>query len=335
MISYFATMKECVIEVTRRNEKWQFTRHLEHTSPLCVTTTPSGIYVGTLNDGLFRSSDSGDSWVAIGTEMDSRRITALAIDTENRIWAGTEPTKLYRSDDGGDTWTEITGIDALPSAPEWSYPLRPETHNAHWIEPDPAVPDRMYVCVEQGAVVQTTDGGQTWSDRVPDSPRDVHVLRTHPDAPGRLYAATGDGAERPGMGYAESHDYGESWQYPNDGLDKQYLMSVAVDAEDPDVVLVSASTAPRQTDDFDVISSGVYRRIGKDSWERCVSGLPDETGLTPPTLTASSDEPGRFFAATNRGVFRTDDYGTSWKRLETEWPEEFRNQFPRSVAVSE
>lgn len=157
----------------------------------------------------------------------------------------------------------------------------------------------------------------------------------HPNAPGRLYAATGDSAEHPGKGYAESHDHGESWHYPNDGLDKQYLTSVAVDAEDAESVLVSASTVPNQIDDFDALTSRVYRRTRDGTWEPCMSGLREETGLTPPTLAADNGESGQFLAVSNRGFFQTYDYGTSWERLATKWPEEFRDQFPRSIAVSE
>ena len=338
MTTYFATMANCVIEISERDERWHIERHLEDISPLCIVSSPTypfTIYVGTLDDGLYRCTDGGTSWETVGGEIYSSRITALAIDRNGRIWAGTEPSRIYRSDDDGETWTEKSGISELPSAAEWSYPPRPETHNVRWIEPDPTYSGRVSVCIEQGALVQTTDGGETWTDRVPESPRDIHQLRMHSAAPGRLYAATGDGAELPGKGYAESHDHGETWSYPNDGMEKQYLTSVAVDAANPDRVLVSASTTPKQTDDFDALSSAVYRRLADGTWEKCMSGLPDEAGLTPPMIAASEQLFGQFIAIANRGLFRTDDYGDSWEEIAVEWPVEFTEQHPRAIALIE
>ncbi len=331
-------MESCAIKISERNGRWQIERHLEDTLPLCIVSKPKDpltVYVGTLDDGLFRSTDGGASWEAVGGEIDSSRITALAIDRDGRIWVGTEPSSIYRSDDDGETWTEKSGISELPSAAEWSYPPRPETHNVRWIEPDPTDSDRASICIEQGALVQTTDGGETWIDRVPEAPRDVHQLRMHSAAPGRLYAATGDGAERPGKGYAESHDHGETWNYPNEGMEKQYLTSVAVDVKDPDWVIASASTTPKHIDDFDALSSAVYRRRTDGSWEKCMLGMPDEVGLTPPTVVASEQVSGRFTAIANQGLFRTDDYGNSWEEIAVKWPDEFTEQHPRACTVIE
>ncbi|MFH5802040.1 WD40/YVTN/BNR-like repeat-containing protein [Haladaptatus sp. CMAA 1911] len=338
MPTYFATMENCVIEISKRDGHWQIERHLEDISPLCIVSTSNEydtVYVGTLDDSLYRSTDGGISWETVGGEIDSNRITALATDRNGRIWAGTEPSRIYQSEDSGETWTEKSGISELPSAADWSYPPRPETHNVRWIEPDPTDSDRVFICIEQGALVQTTDGGETWIDRVPESPRDIHQLRMHAAAPGRLYAATGDGAEQPGKGYAESHDHGETWSYPNDGMEKQYLTCVAVDAVNPDRVLVSASTTPKQTDDFDALSSAVYRRLADGSWEKCMSGLPNGAGLTPPMIATSEQLSGRFIAIANRGLFRTDDYGDSWEEITVEWPVEFTEQHPRAIALVE
>ncbi len=329
-------MESCVIEISERDGQWQIERHLEDTSPLCIVSKSNDqltVHIGTLDDGIFRSTDGGTSWEAVAREIDSNRITAFATDRNGRIWAGTEPSSIYRSDDDGETWIEKSGISELPSASGWSYPPRPETHNVRWIEPDPTCSDRVYVCIEQGALVYTTDGGETWIDRVPEAPRDIHQLRMHLAAPGRLYAATGDGAEQPGKGYAESHDHGETWNYPNDGMGKQYLTSVAVDATNPDRALVSASTTPKLTDDFDAISSAVYRRFADESWEKCMSGMPDDAGLTPPMIASSEQMSGRFVAIANQGLFRTNDYGDSWEEIAVKWPDKFTKQHPRAIAL--
>ncbi|MFB9807360.1 hypothetical protein ACFFQF_19965 [Haladaptatus pallidirubidus] len=118
-------------------------------------------------------------------------------------------------------------------------------------------------------------------------------------------------------------------------MEKQYLTSVAVDAANPDRVLVSASTPPKQMDDFEGLSSAVYRRMSDGSWEKCMSGMPDEAGLTPPMIAANGPISGRFVAIANRGIFRTIDYGDSWKKITINWPDEFTEQHPRAIALIE
>jgi len=114
------------------------------------------------------------------------------------VYAGTEPSAIFRSEDGGETWYECGDLTALPSASEWSFPPRPQTHHVRWIEPDPHVPGRLFVAVEAGALIRSLDSGTTWQDRAADGPRDSHQLSIQLSAPARLYSAAGDG-------YFESH----------------------------------------------------------------------------------------------------------------------------------
>jgi photosystem II stability/assembly factor-like uncharacterized protein len=98
-------------------------------------------------------------------------------------------------------------------------------------------PNYLFVAIEAGALVQSRDGGKTWIDRVKDGPCYTRTLSTHPKAPKRLYSSAGDG-------YFESFDYGESWTRPMEGLNHSYLVGLAVDSENPDVVIISASDGP-------------------------------------------------------------------------------------------
>jgi len=65
---------------------------------------PDRVFVGTVDDGLRRSSDGGQTWEAVGGFED--RVTAVTVSPHDPdvIWAGTEPSAVYRSTDGGDTW---------------------------------------------------------------------------------------------------------------------------------------------------------------------------------------------------------------------------------------
>jgi hypothetical protein len=96
---------------------------------------------------------------------------------------------------------------------------------------------------------------------------------THPLAPGRIYAAAGDG-------YFESTDAGDSWRSPKDGLKHLYLVGVAVDPADPNTVIVSATDGPGSAYSPRWAEAYVYRKTGLKRWEQAMHGLPDAKGTT-------------------------------------------------------
>ena len=52
-----------------------------------------------------------------------------------------------------------------------------------------------------------------------------------------------------------------------------------------------------------------------------MSGLPQAKGMTASRFATHVGEPGVIYAANNRGLFRSDDAGRSWKALDLPWPE--------------
>jgi photosystem II stability/assembly factor-like uncharacterized protein len=300
----------------------------------CVAASPDRperAFAGTAESGVQRSTDGGDSWERVASIED--RVTALGVSPHDpdTVWAGTEPSAVYRSTDGGDTWTALPDLTTLDSSERWSYPPRSHTHNVRWLEPDPHDPDRLAVAIEAGALVRTTDGGQTWIDHPDGARRDNHTLATHPDVPGRLYAAAGDG-------YAQSEDGGDTWHHPQDGLDHRYVWGLAVPESDPGTVVASAASGARRAHIPSAARAYVYRttdagRIETGDtvrWERAMDGLPDPGG-TVRSVFAASD--GALFAVNNRGCYRSADAGGSWRRLDLAWPDEYEQQAPAGVAV--
>lgn len=331
MTRLFVALGDALLVVSGDGAQWDVARRLTDSDPECVAASPDApdrVLCGTFDDGLHRSEDGGATFVRIGEETVETRVTSLAVDPTDpeTLWAGTEPSAVYRSTDGGDTWDQRKGLTDLPSELQWSYPPRPHTHHVRWIEPDPGDPDHIYVGIEAGALVQTRDGGETWEDRVPSARRDNHTMTTHPDTPDRAWSAAGDG-------YAETHDAGETWLQPQEGLDHRYCWSVVVDPADPDTVVMSAARGPRSAHSAGVAESYVYRKRGDGPWERLDDqGLPTGEGVLR-TVFARGREAGEVYAANNRGLFRTDDAGDSWRRLEVEWPQAFESQAVRGLAV--
>ncbi|WIV65708.1 WD40/YVTN/BNR-like repeat-containing protein [Natrialbaceae archaeon AArc-T1-2] len=330
MTTIHAALRDRLLVCTDVGEGWETTPRLEGRDLECVSVSPAApdrIFVGTFESGLYRSTDGGDSFESIGSSIGESAVMSLAISPHDPdvVYAGTEPSRIYRSRDGGDSWDRLEGLSDLPSEPEWYFPPRPQTHHVRWIEVDPFDPERLYVGIELGALVVSEDGGESWRERPPGSRRDNHSLATHPDHEGRVYSAAGDG-------YAESDDGGESWEHPQDGLEHTYCWSVVPDPGDPDRVLVSAASGARSAHTPERADSYVYRKSG-GRWEHLEDrGLPTGEGVVR-AVFATTGEPGEVVAVTNRGLFRTDDFGDDWTRLSVEWGDDLERQTPRGLAV--
>lgn len=119
-------------------------------------TDPQIIYIGTLESGLFRTTDGAEHWEPI--VFPPTRNYGLAIDQSNgdRIYASgvyEGIAKMYRSDDAGKNWKEIytepgtgTVITALGSNPD--------------------VPNTLYAGTSAGVIIKSTNGGETWDNVV-------------------------------------------------------------------------------------------------------------------------------------------------------------------------
>ncbi len=327
MTRWYAALRDALL-VLDDADGWTARERFADHDLECVAASPDApdrVFCGTFDAGLRRSTDGGETWERVGGGVVGESVTAVTVSPHDpdEVWAGTEPSRVYRSTDGGGTWAERPGLTALPSSEEWYFPPRPETHHVRWITQDPHDPDRLAVSIEAGALVTSEDRGETWDDRVPSARRDNHTLATHPDAPGRMYAAAGDG-------YAETTDGGETWDDPHAGLDHRYCWSVAVDPGDPDTVVVSGASSAWTAHTPSHAQSYVYRTDGGE-WERAMDGLPDPEGLLRAVLASGGD--GEFCALTNHGPFRSTDAGRTWDAIDVAWQDAYRGQAPRGLAV--
>lgn len=340
MTTILAGLQDSLLVARSSKAGWKVHESLRGTHPESIAFDPinPGIaYCGTFGKGIWKTADAGQNWNKIGNgfisspNVSSVSVSPLESGTEgfNVVYAGTEPSKFYRSNDGGHSWGRMSGLNNLSSSQSWSFPPRPWTHRVRWIEPDVNSPGYVFVAIEAGALVQSRDGGITWIDRVKQGPFDTHTLATHRKAAKRLYSSAGDG-------YFESFDYGESWNKPIAGLKHHYLYGISVDSQDPQTVIVSASSGPWQAHNAEDAESFIYRRSeGTGQWELISKGLPESGGTMIPILAASSKNAGEFYLVSNRGIFCSTDSGISWNALDISWPREYHSQHPWSLAIQE
>jgi hypothetical protein len=353
MKTLYLAMEKCVLVARQHHSGWQIESHLDGLQALCLATDPlrpERVYCGTYRRGLWRSEDAGHTWLPIGDmpiistsarSIQYSDITVLAVSTVERVgehsvvYVGTEPSAMFRSEDGGASWQELASFRELPSFSTWSFPPKPDTHHVHWITPDPCVAKRIFVAVEAGALVQTRDGGATWEDRVDAGPYDTHTLVMHPQAPDRLYVAAGDGFVHSNRGYQESYDGGKTWLYPDEGLRHQYLIGVAVDAGNPEIIIVSAASTPQLAHHRSMGEATVYRKSQGQPWQEMTNGLPEVKGSMTAVITNSAAEAGTFYLLNNRGCYCSTTTGLSWEPLPLPWNERLHYQHPVAIAVGE
>jgi photosystem II stability/assembly factor-like uncharacterized protein len=335
-----AGMQDSLLVLKSSKDGWKVHESLMGTQPQSIAFDPNNpgtAYCGTFGGGIWKTADGGQNWDKIGMDfISSPNVTSVSVSSlergvegSNVVYAGTEPSEFYRSDDGGHSWERMISLNDLSSSESWSFPPRPWTHHVRWIEPDVNSPGYVFVAIEAGALVQSRDGGRTWIDRAEQGPYDSHTLATHRKAPKRLYSSAGDG-------YFESFDYGETWNKPVAGLKHHYLYGLGVDCQDPQTVIVSASSGPWQAHDAEDAKSFIYTRSeGAGQWKLISKGLPEPSGTIIPIVAASSKNASEFYVVSNRGIFCSTDSGMSWKSLDISWPRKYYSQHPWSVAVED
>ena len=312
-VRLYAASGDSLARLDERGEAWEVEISLAASPVQCVAVDPrhgDTVYVGLGEGGVRKTSDGGRTWVESGLSV--QQVFSIAVSVaDGAVYAGTEPSALYRSDDGGASWRELEALLELPSRPTWSFPPRPWTSHVRWIAPSPHDARVVLVGIELGGLMRTTDGGETWQDQRPGSQPDVHSLAWHPRVVGRAYEAGGGGA-------AWSEDAGDTWHPADDGRDRHYTWSVAVDPEDPELWYVSASTGPfaahRRGRDP---QAHIYRRRN-GGWNTLAGGLPEPLPSMPYALVTAE---GRLFAGLASGeVWESRDRGDSWRQCELERP---------------
>jgi photosystem II stability/assembly factor-like uncharacterized protein len=263
---------------------------------------PDTVYVGTSDEGLFKSEDGGKGWERL-LGVEHPRVTSVAVSAvDEAVYAGTEPSTLFVSRDGGETWRELEGLKNLPSAPTWSFPPRPWTSHVRAIALSHQDPNLVVAGIELGGVMRSPDGGESWEDQRPGAYADCHTLAAHPAAPETLYEAAGGG-------FAESRDFGESWEAADTGMDRWYVWGLAVDSEDPTLVYTSAASGPGRAHGSGFSDAAIYRREAGGRWEAVLDGL----AAFPYALCADPEASGALYAGLGDGrILHSPDAGASW-----------------------
>jgi hypothetical protein len=287
----------------------------------CLTADPfdPAILYASEDRDVLRSDDRGRTWQTIGTLEHDVRSLAASPHAAGVLYAGTRPACVFVSRDGGRQWTELEGFRRIRGRRLWLSPAEPPDFRAYvqGLCISPANPDVLVAGIEFGALVQSTDGGENWSNHRRGSLRDCHSLTFHASDGDWVYECGGGGA-------AFSRDGGATWQRPKVGLDRRYGWACAADPEWPEIWYASASgmpsllkgqfQPPAHIDGH--ANAAIYRSAAGDTWQKLGGGLPDPLDYMAFALLTDPAAPGHLYAGMANGeVWHTADYGDSWERL--------------------
>ncbi len=187
----------------------------------------------------------------------------------------------------------------------------------------------IYAATRTGGLWKTTNNGITWtpiSDSVEVAA--VGAVAVAPSNSNIVWMGTGDQANArssySGKGVFKSTDAGKTWQLM--GLpDSHHIARIVIHPTEPDIVYVAAMGHLFSRNE----ERGVFRtRNGGKTWEK-VLYVDDGTGAidlainrrAPSTLYAAMYEKHRtpwqlVLGGPGSGVYRTDDGGTKWQKIE-------------------
>ncbi len=316
-----------ILERTPRGSGWRVAhRTLSnlHISSIIVEPENGMIFAGAFFGSIHSSVDGGKTWERRDVGLPINDVYSLAsvrLNGKVRLYAGTEPAHLFTSDDLGLRWTELPSLRMVPSAPQWRFPAPPHVAHTKFITFDPFDPTTVYACIEQGALLRSTNSGETWEELnafgyyVDENHRenfyDVHKAVVDPCDTKRICVTGGAGL----YVTADSGAHWERWTSPDWAADV-YPDGLVFNPRRPDVMFVSAAQHnPHTWHGSRFAGSRVYRSTDSArTWEVLRNGLPDRMqGEVGALCLEDWGESCSVFAATTHGeVYCSDNCGDQW-----------------------
>jgi len=299
-----------------------------HISSIILEPESGLLLTGAFFGSVHASEDGGKSWGRRDNGLTVRDVYSLAwvrLNGRVRLYAGTEPACLFCSEDFGRHWTELPSLHSVPSAPKWSFPVAPHVAHTKFITFDPCDSNSVYACIEQGALLKSSDSGKSWielnavgfyrdKNRPAEHFYDVHKALIDPRDPKKIYV-TG------GAGLYVTFDGGGRWErwMSADWAEDVYPDGIVLDPHNPDLMFVAAAEHnPSRWHSSRYAGGRIYRsKNAGRTWESLGNGLPEtmqhEFGAL--CLESSGNSCSLFAATTGGEVYWSEDRGESWSLI--------------------
>jgi photosystem II stability/assembly factor-like uncharacterized protein len=283
--------------------------------------SPSTIYAFGLDQGVFKTTNTGANWTQINNGLTNIQVQAMALckNSSQVLYAGTAPGSndgVYKSTNGGGSWTRV--VNGIAEAAG--------TLGVQALLVHPTNPNIAYCTIFNATVnptnglYKTTDGGANWFPIINGigAIKTFLALAMSPADPNTIYAGTSfDPTTSTGpSAIYKTTDAGANWVLsstglPTDPTEINPVRTLNVSAANPNVVIAGlfVNTA--------TLLGGFY--ISTDAganWVQKNNGLPIIQGRL---IRAAAIRPlfdNQFYLGLDGtapiGVWRTTDGGNNW-----------------------
>jgi photosystem II stability/assembly factor-like uncharacterized protein len=277
-----------------------------HFSDLSISPTYSQDHTVLLAgfDGVFKSTNGGDSWRDVNVAKGTTNIRTLAIspnyEQDSTIAVSTLFQGIYLSRDRGKTWNPINhglGSDRL-----LKQNLIFEAGDL-FFSPNYSS-DHTLLASSWGSLAKTTNQGKFWHHFwVPKSWRRDSYLVVSPNfesdhtvylvtLPGKILKSTNGGKKFTIVGEI--------------GTQAAFIPSL----------VISPNFAADKTLYMGNFEGGIYKSVDAGAtWQTINNGLSTKDNYAKLTISPNYQKDQTVFAATSQGVFISQDVGTSWHKL--------------------
>jgi photosystem II stability/assembly factor-like uncharacterized protein len=265
-------------------------------------------------------------WRMIGPFRGGRTVGAAGVPGRPNVFLiGVNNGGVWKTDDYGRTWVSLfddqpTGsvgaIAVAPSAPDTIYVGSGEGLQ----RPDLSVGDGIY---------KSTDGGKSWEHLGLRDGQQIGAIIVDPKNADRLFVAVlghpyGPNEER---GVFRSTDGGRTFEKVLYKDENTGAIALAFDPKNSKTVyatLWAARQGPWENGSWQGPGSGLFKSTdGGSTWKQLTKGLPTiEQGLGRIGIAVAPSDAKRMYACVDApqlgGIYRSDDAGDSWQRVNDE-----------------
>jgi len=290
------------------------------------SSAPNRVFAGTRGDGVWLSEDFGATWKKpCYGKRGPGKVRCLTIDPHdsNTLYAGTEPIDVFISRDAAKSWKRLDSVWNIPWVETVVYPVAAVEPHVRDITVDPKDPKTMYIALQVGYMLKTTDGGSSWELLNKDLDADVHTIVLHPQDTQKVYIATGGHDARKGVAKGRalysSADGGKSWQPMAAEFREEYSIPLAIHPKKTNVLY--SALANGQPGQWRSRSSGAEALViqstdGGKSWTKLDNELSKANHNFVEAFAFDPANPDHMYAAQQSGdLFASEDSGTNWAKL--------------------
>ncbi len=276
-----------------------------------VVVMPSGeLLAATVNSGILRSGDNGDTWEQQNAGLTAVDVIAMTQTPGGSIFAGGSDG-IFRTNNSGEDWNrpieQTIGLNVNDISSNASGRLLAsingflaisDDNGDSWIVPDRSLfvsfivfgsGNDVYMGNSTGQIFKSTDDGDTWIELTTPVPNTT-VLTIGVSNAGTIFAGTQLN------GVFRSTDAGTTWVEVSNGLGQNFIITSFLFQPNGDVLLSA----------FD----GVFRSSNNgDAWEK--------QGIVPSLAVRDleRDSAGNLFIASSGGVAVSEDDGATWSNI--------------------